>query len=333
MAGHCLIDEHALQAELLELVAKDEKGRENKKAKKKGKKKCKGEGKGEQVLCGCGAVCDTVSCQRSRQRSFSGSPDRSLSPVHAAPSSPKSVKQGSDADTSEEKSRAEPTTLQQSTLKHSPRPSSSSTLGRSLMSPNRASDTKSAAPVPLSPDGGWETILAGGKGRRSISGAGPRKPLAAEPGSQACRGASPEPQSRRHAPVSIARSTQLGHAPVSTTASRQPALRAVPVTAATHHAPAAKAGPATRARPDDRSQAASAAASGATSVQQQPYAAPVKPAPLRVLTSEDPVLIHPKQQLAVWQMTEYASQLSSNARISISDHFCLPSQSCSWKPV
>ena len=58
-----------MQAELMEMVAKDE-AKEPKKGKRKAKKKGgKSDGKAEPLLCGCGAACDV--CERCSQRSKS----------------------------------------------------------------------------------------------------------------------------------------------------------------------------------------------------------------------------------------------------------------------
>ena len=301
------ISELHVQAELLAELAKDEKDRENRKAKKKAKKKCKAEGgKGEQVLCGCGAVCDAVTCQRAGQRSSSGSPVRSPSPVRAAPQSrcasrPSDASEGS-SDKEKSKGAADP---QKSAPKSSPRPSSRSTLGSDLMSPKRPAAKAAPIAAPMSPDGGWETIPASGKGRRSSTGGSHRKPVAmAEPVSHAARGASPEPLPRRQSLGSCQRPGQPQPPPpppASTANGRQPVVRAIPVTA-THHAHAAaqvRAAPLVRTQYEEKGHAlvSSPAAGGHTSAPATPVA--VKPAPPGLLSSEGPALTPAKQSQMV----------------------------------
>ena len=276
-----------IQAELLELVAKDEKDKESKKAKKKGKKKGKGEGKGEQLLCGCGAVCDaacSASSQRAGRRSSSSSPTRGASPVRAPPTPPPDAPPlpsdgttvGAAGDGKDAPVRSKP-----SPGKSCPRSPARSTLGAELMSPRRP-PAKAVAqqPSPMAADAaaGWETIPAGGKGRRG-GVAGPRKAV-------------PVPEQRGSSPEAPRRQS-LGARPVAQPAaagggSRQQAVpvRAIPVTASPHtHTAAPRASPAAPV-PEQRG-AAEAPAVRALPVT-APKAAPVKLA--AVLTSGDPII-------------------------------------------
>jgi len=275
-----------LQAELLELVAKDEKDKEIKKAKKKGKKKIKGEGKEEQLLCGCGAVCDAACSNFSQgigQRSSSSSPARAgASPVGApGPSTPPRSPQldsstgrcSTGGKDNPEQSKVPPAPKQS---KNSLRSPARSTLGAELMSPKRptakagaAQPAAAAAADAISLGAGWETIPAAGKGRRS-GAAAPRKAVAVlEP-----RGASPEPPRRqlqsRHSAQPVAVAAHAG-------SSRQPqgaAVRAVPVTSTAHVQAALakttlaaehKASPEGRAPPVTAKAAAAKAAAGLSS--------------------------------------------------------------------
>lgn len=282
-----------VQAELLELVAKDEKDKESKKAKKKGKKKGKGEGKGEQVLCGCGAVCDAACSASGQRHSNSNSPSRRASPVRGLTDA--ALKQDTVGDGcsdggsgTPEKSR-ETVAAKRSPTKSCPRSPARSTLGQDLMSPKQPANVK-AVSAPAAADAsaqgaGWETIPAGGKGRRNGT-VGPRKAVPVpEP-----RGGSPEPPSRRNSLGSCPRPVALP-AVTSSSASRQQvgAVRAVPVTASLHtQAAAARAGPGGLTA--DQKGAGDPPAVRALPV--TPKAAPVKAAP--VLSSADPVLAqHP----------------------------------------
>ena len=76
-----LIRQRCPQAELLELVAKDEEAKEAKKAKRKAKKRGGG-GRGDVPLCGCGAACDGL-CQQPQRRSVS--PVRQQAAITATP--------------------------------------------------------------------------------------------------------------------------------------------------------------------------------------------------------------------------------------------------------
>ena len=122
-----------VQAELLEMVAKDE-AKEPKKAKKKAKKKAgKADGREEVALCGCGAVCD--------QRERCGR--RSKSPVRGAPSLPVQVPrspQGSPGRPDLEEDDGKPTRQRSHRDTVSPlRSPSRSTLGADLVSTPRQS--------------------------------------------------------------------------------------------------------------------------------------------------------------------------------------------------
>lgn len=291
---------HWFQAELLELVAKDEKDKESKKAKKKGKKKGKAEGKGEQVLCGCGAVCDAACSACSQRRSNSNSPSRRASPVRGSTVAPAAFKEDrtgdgcSDGESGTPEKSRETVPVKRSPTKSCPRSPARSTLGQDLMSPKQPAAAKAAPqPVPAGADAtalggaGWETIPAGGKGRRN-GAAAPRKAVPVpEP-----RGGSPEPPSRRNSLGSCPRPVaQLGV--TSSGASRQQvgAVRAVPVTASLHaQVTAARAGP-----PADQKSAGDPPALLALPV--TPKAVAVKAAP--VLSSADPVLAqHPVSFIA-----------------------------------
>ncbi|BDA40853.1 hypothetical protein COCOBI_01-5070 [Coccomyxa sp. Obi] len=300
------------EAELLELVAKDEKDKEGKKAKKKGKKKGKGEGKGEQVLCGCGAVCDAACSASSQRRSNSSSPSRRASPVRGPTAAPTGLKQDSIGEGcndgrsgTPEKSR-ETVAAKRSPTKSVPRSPARSTLGQDLMSPKRPAAAKPASQAsPAAADAstlgaGWETIPAGGKGRRN-GAAGPRKAVPVpEP-----RGGSPEPPSRRNSLGSCPRPVaQPGVTNTSTSRQQVGAVRAVPVTASLHAQAAA-----VRAAPPcptaDQKDAGNTPAVRALPV--TPKAVPVKAAP--VLSSADPVIAqHPgARHVNPWQSAHSSS--------------------------
>ncbi|KAK9916230.1 hypothetical protein WJX75_000260 [Coccomyxa subellipsoidea] len=295
------------EAELLELVAKDEKDKESKKAKKKGRKKGKGEGKGEQLLCGCGAVCDaacSASSQRAGRRSTSSSPTREPSPVRgplspapdAGPQRDSTTAEGySGGDSGDAPARSKP-----SSNKSYPRSPARSTLGAELMSPRRP-PAKAAAPQPspgAADAAGWETIQAGGKGRRNSVG-GPRKAVPVpEP-----RGSSPEAP-RRHSLGSCPRPVAQPSTPSGVSRQQAGPVRAVPVTASPHlQAAAARASPAAPV-PDQR---AGVEAPSVRALPVTPKAAPLKPA--SGLSSGDPIIAqHPAARHGnAWQSAHHTS--------------------------
>ena len=278
-------------------MAKDEKDKESKKAKKKGRKKGKGEGKGEQLLCGCGAVCDaacSASSQRAGRRSTSSSPTREPSPVRgplspapdAGPQRDSTTAEGySGGDSGDAPARSKP-----SPNKSCPRSPARSTLGAELMSPRRP-PAKAAAPQPspgAADAAGWETIQAGGKGRRNSVG-GPRKAVPVpEP-----RGSSPEAP-RRHSLGSCSRPVAQPSTPSGVSRQQAGPVRAVPVTASPHlQAAAARASPAAPV-PD---QWAGVEAPSVRALPVTPKAAPLKPA--SGLSSGDPIIAqHPVSHTA-----------------------------------
>ena len=246
------------------------------------------------MLCGCGAVCDAACGACSQRRSNSSSPSRRASPVRGLTDVPAALKEDTTGDGCSDGGSGTPersrdtVAAKRSPTKSCPRSPARSTLGQDLMSPKGPATAQAVPqPVPAAMDvsalggAGWETIPAGGKGRRNGTAA-PRKAVPMpEP-----RGGSPEPPSRRNSLGSCPRPvTQPGV--TSGAASRQQvgAVRAVPVTAGLHaHAAAARAGPGGPTA--DQKGAGDLPAVRALPV--TPKAVPVKAAP--VLSSADPVL-------------------------------------------
>ena len=117
-----------VQAELMEMVAKDE-VKEPKKGKRKTKKKNgKSDGKAELLLCGCGAACDV--CERCSQRS--------KSPLRQPPNLQDPAK-GSPVRAGPEEGESPPRQQAQMQNKRAVTSPSRSTLGAELVSTPRPS--------------------------------------------------------------------------------------------------------------------------------------------------------------------------------------------------
>jgi hypothetical protein len=169
------------------MVAKDE-AKEPKKAKKKGKKKgSKGEGRGEGTpLCGCGAPID--QCDRCSARSKS--PVRGGAPSLPA-KGPKSPAASPGKNSAVEEGEAPPMQEQHSSRKPAMQSPDRSTPEADLVTtPRHSLPAQDVSPTAAPPGGSWETIPAGGKGRRNSMGGARKAPQpAAEHAQHAARAA------------------------------------------------------------------------------------------------------------------------------------------------
>ena len=187
------------------MVAKDE-AKEPRKAKKKGKKKSsKAEGCGEgTTLCGCGAPIDQCDCCSARGKS----PLRGGAPSLPA-KGPKSPATSPGKSSALEEGEGPPMQEQLSSPKPAVQSPSRSTLGADLVTtPRRSLPAQEVSPTAAPPGGSWETIPAGGKGRRSSTGGARKAPQPQPAAEHAPMAAGAEVGPKRTAPASGAQHAQ-----------------------------------------------------------------------------------------------------------------------------
>ena len=200
------------------MVAKDE-TKEPKKAKKKGKKKSsKAEGRGEgTTLCGCGAPIDQCDCCSARGKS----PLRGGAPSLPA-KGPKSPATSPGKKSALEEGKGPPMQERLSSPELAMQPPGRSTPGADLVTtPCRSPPAQEVNPTAPPPGGSWETIPAGGKGRRSSTGGGRKAPQPQPAAEHAPTAAGAEVGPKRTAPASGAQHAQ--HAARAAAAAAPPA--------------------------------------------------------------------------------------------------------------